>query len=638
MRKGPAVLDLRANRIGYATHLLLPPDGFRLERAVATTYSLDLETLLASLLPLAFGIVSDERESFRDGALLLRALHKAASRLTVFYQAGQIHAPRRDSALFPLLDRMLVPVDLSRRNGVSLAFHPKTWTVEYKNDSTGETFCRFSVLSRNLTFDTSLDVAATLESGTDRRRTRETKPLLDFLSFLASLVPKKSPHVREHVRRIGQLSKSLRENPLGLGESGPWTDFDILPLYGTAGRGRAEHPLRDDPLFSGREDLRAEEKPRDAVVVSPFLSESVVCRIANRNRKSDGAAVALVTRPESFFALKDRPSPETLPTWALKNDAVSPPSGANADAEEEEIPRDSDLHAKLYLWRRRGETTLLLGSMNATESGLDRNVEMLVRLRCDPYSFGGRDLLRELFGKNPDGPDNPFERISADDPLAAEEAGKERDRKQAQDAVRAFCRCATGRAEPDGGGFSVVLSISDKFAPSGEVRCSIRPLRGEVAEEDACPGVLRFPGFSQADLSEFFVFSAVTPSCTVSRIVQLPVEGIDWQKRDSAAAAAVVNESGGWKDYLGLLFSDDVFWTAVEQRNRRVAGGAARSSAALPPGLYEQMLRAVAEDGAGAAFAEAVSLMENQTGSDAERVRRLLSLFLESLSAGRKRQ
>lgn len=40
------MLDYKKNRLDYG-RLLNPPEGFRLERAVATTYSLDLVTLLS---------------------------------------------------------------------------------------------------------------------------------------------------------------------------------------------------------------------------------------------------------------------------------------------------------------------------------------------------------------------------------------------------------------------------------------------------------------------------------------------------------------------------------------------------------------------------------------------------------------
>ena len=396
------------------------------------------------------------------------------------------------------------------------------------------------------------------------------------------------------------------------------------------------------------------------------LGDEVVAHMANLIRDPDDASTvsmawpkssgtlpyripigsALVTRPESFASLseKNRPSPETLPAWALKDGASPSPFDEDAEDEEPLVPRDFGLHAKVFLWRRTGETNLLLGSMNATHSGLCRNVEMMVRLRCDPRSYSGRDLLEDLFGKEwwkdleKNGPVNPFEPISAEESLSSDEIQRERDRKTAQDVIFDFCRCdATGRVERDGEWFAFNLSVPDSFQAKQGVRCSIRPLRGGTAAGVA-PGNLRFDGFRLADLSDFFVFSAETPSCTVSRIVQLHVDGIEADERDSAALSAVVAETGGWKGHLEILFAEDAVWTAAEQRECHGAGGVTASAEGLPPGLYEKMLRAAARDDAIQSFQDAKALLEGQSDPDADKVRALLDVFLDSLFSGRQKK
>jgi hypothetical protein len=40
------MLDVKRNRLDYG-RLLIPPEGFTLRQAVATTYSVDLDTLLS---------------------------------------------------------------------------------------------------------------------------------------------------------------------------------------------------------------------------------------------------------------------------------------------------------------------------------------------------------------------------------------------------------------------------------------------------------------------------------------------------------------------------------------------------------------------------------------------------------------
>ena len=98
-----------------------PPHGYRLERAVGTTYSLDLLALLTT--PLAFTIFdwegADDREP--DALLLLEALRRTAGRVTVFCQAGQISIPRQHRLLFAYIEDVVVEVAPPNRRYI---FHP----------------------------------------------------------------------------------------------------------------------------------------------------------------------------------------------------------------------------------------------------------------------------------------------------------------------------------------------------------------------------------------------------------------------------------------------------------------------------------------------------------------------------------
>ena len=68
------------------TEQLRPPSGFQLSYAVATTFTLDLTTALS--VPLAFA-AHRVRES-RDPIAILDAVRRAADRIDVFAQAGQL--------------------------------------------------------------------------------------------------------------------------------------------------------------------------------------------------------------------------------------------------------------------------------------------------------------------------------------------------------------------------------------------------------------------------------------------------------------------------------------------------------------------------------------------------------------------
>ncbi len=74
---------------------LRPPAGYALDRAVGTTYSLDLMSLLVA--PLAFALFDREASDGRlvaDPIALLEAVRRNADRIDIFCQAGQIAVPR----------------------------------------------------------------------------------------------------------------------------------------------------------------------------------------------------------------------------------------------------------------------------------------------------------------------------------------------------------------------------------------------------------------------------------------------------------------------------------------------------------------------------------------------------------------
>ncbi|MDH1214501.1 hypothetical protein N5C38_26175, partial [Pseudomonas chengduensis] len=73
--------------------LLKPPPGYRLERTVLTTYSLDLEVLLA--LPLAVLAQTDAgvEQLLLDPLVLLEAIREAGERIQVFVDEAGIAVP-----------------------------------------------------------------------------------------------------------------------------------------------------------------------------------------------------------------------------------------------------------------------------------------------------------------------------------------------------------------------------------------------------------------------------------------------------------------------------------------------------------------------------------------------------------------
>ena len=112
------------DRINYG-EVLMPPVGYKLERAIGTTYSLDLETLTA--VSIALGLIEDtDSELINNPISMLSALQKISDRIVVFCEAGQIKLPSKPNALCLTLEKMVVPVSVPFDNPSSylLYFSP----------------------------------------------------------------------------------------------------------------------------------------------------------------------------------------------------------------------------------------------------------------------------------------------------------------------------------------------------------------------------------------------------------------------------------------------------------------------------------------------------------------------------------
>src|ERR1035441_5430714 len=107
---------------------LRPPPGYIFSAGLATTYSLDLTTLLSVPLHLALRSSDDRNAMLQDGVALLEALRRTTDRLSIFCQQGRIGAPNLPHVLYGLLESCVVEV-IAPHGGV---FHPKIWVLRFK--------------------------------------------------------------------------------------------------------------------------------------------------------------------------------------------------------------------------------------------------------------------------------------------------------------------------------------------------------------------------------------------------------------------------------------------------------------------------------------------------------------------------
>ncbi len=384
---------LETDRRRLLLESLRPPPGMRLDRAVGTTYSLDLISLLTA--PLAFTFFDREDEEGRplaDPVALLESLRRYAGRVRIYCQAGRIRLPRPNQKLLAFLEEMVVEARAPRDDGV---FHPKVWLLRYVDDG-GEVHFRLLCTTRNLTFDRCWDTSLVLDGAPSDERRPENEGLGVFLRGLARCAVR--PLHEDERLALHTLAAEVEHVRFD-----PPEGFEELAFW----------PLGLTDYLPWPFKTRGER--RRMLVVSPFLSPDILRRFGDEQKLE-----ILVSTTEELDRL-GKAHDDSTECLVLAPDAELESRDPGDDDDPETDPRPdllSGLHAKLYViedgWRAR----LWTGSANATHAAFRRNVELLVELRglkskCgidailgsdQPGAVGLRELLRSYEPKPPERP------------------------------------------------------------------------------------------------------------------------------------------------------------------------------------------------------------------------------------------
>ena len=340
--------DSNQDRTDYSS-ILMPPDGYRLDRAVGTTYSLDLEALTAVAICLG---LSEETDSklMQNPIGMLNALQKVSDKIVLFCEAGQIKVPTKPTALSILLEKMVVEVALpkDRQLGRYPAFHPKTWILAYVN-AEGDKKYRFVVMSRNLTFDRSWDISFAMDSSKNVRQKKKTQPICDFLDYLVTNVHNTSNNAGKKRNLIRGLCADIKDVSFSLDSKIFRENFEVLPL----GIGKNAYRMQEDILFC-KERGNANSTFNELVVMSPFLSESVIADFNLTDRALSDCKRTLVTRRSELGKLKAS-DVDNFTISALKDEIID---GEEEISDELADKKKQDIHAKIYLRRKYSDVDL----------------------------------------------------------------------------------------------------------------------------------------------------------------------------------------------------------------------------------------------------------------------------------------
>lgn len=340
---------------------LRPDPGTRLDYAVGTTFTLDLNA--AVMIPLAFA--AQAMRSSADPIAVLDAIRRAADRIDVFCQVGHIKVPKTPNDLAAFLEPMLHEVAAPSRG---FLFHPKVWVARYLDEDDNPTF-RLLCGSRNLTSDMSWDTLVRLDGNiTSRRPKAQSRPLVDFISALPTMAVR--PLSADRLTKISALASdvSLVEWDMPAGVGNVTTTFHSLGL----------RPIRGVPPIV--EAMRG----RRHLIVSPFVDDETITRLVGTSDQ-----VTLVSRAEALERLKPATT-EQLDTRVLSSlAALEQREDVEEDPSAPSLGLLGGLHAKFYVVEAARQATLFIGSANATTAGLfGRNVEFMLEFRGGPKGLG----------------------------------------------------------------------------------------------------------------------------------------------------------------------------------------------------------------------------------------------------------
>lgn len=375
-----------------AFELIHPPAGYQLDFAVLTAYTLDLEALL--VLPLS---VLAQPEGGLDDLLvdplqLHQALRETGDRVHVFVDQTGIAIPRSARPLYSMLEPSVHPVR-APNGGI---FHPKVWIARFTAmDETAEDLLRVAILSRNLTFDRSWDVALASEAQfRSNRYVEASRPLRDLLLALPQLATNANRMPQDVVERVETLADQVCRTafPSPEGFNSP-IEFHALGL--------TKSPQAWNPPSKGY----------CALAVAPFVTRTALDTVG---RLSWGDRV-LVSRQEELDKLPE----DALTAWqqvfvlsdAAQGEAEDGPVGSDEMGQADTVgtaqgdlgtgsgPRPLGLHAKMIAVEHGWYVTWSVGSANLTAPAFTgSNVEMMASITGKKGGKNGRGIGHFLDG------------------------------------------------------------------------------------------------------------------------------------------------------------------------------------------------------------------------------------------------
>ena len=564
------MLNPNNDRLDYG-QVLAPPVNYKLDFAIGTTYSLDLDALVGACIALGLAEETDS-DLMKNPVCLLEALRATGDKVALFCEGGQIHLPGNVTSLYILLEKMVFPVTTAKRKGVAKypSFHPKFWLIRYVDEKNNYLY-RVVVLSRNLTFDRSWDVTFCMDGKKKSTETAKNNPVGDFITYLIKQLPE-TDYATEKQKKMKSVIRELKNVEFSL-DSKEFTDFDFIPF----GIG-SQYGSDQKPLYTLLEDSFHE-----AFIMSPFLSSGVIKNFNERSKWMEHAEYVLITRASELGKLKPSDC-SNFEIYTMKDAVVD---GEGLISEDTSDIQKQDIHAKIYMLRKGSDSSLYLGSLNASHNALHGNVEFMIKLHSKNRYLNLTKMKESLFGT--DEAESPFQLAQFNNKQIDEVEEKA---NLLDGVIKDINRKTLGAVIKENG---ERFDVSVSFEPiSSEYEISVSPLLSKKTV--AMAETVMFTDLELTQLSEFYKISVSDGSQTVSRVIMIPTENMP-DDREKAVVSSVVNDKKCFYRYIAFLLGDNLVVSALESMDMNESESSASQNHNKPiqlPALYEKMLHTAA--------------------------------------------
>lgn len=468
-------------------------------------------------------------------------------------------------------------------------------------------------LSRNLTFDQSMDIAVDMDGFVGSTINPKNQSIADLLTFVSQFDSNKN--------RYKQLIENIRKvESFNLLDCFDDYEFHPLGIYG-----------KDDNGIKKVSTKEHHKTPREMLrdcyalfVISPFLTETVIGDLLddyNSNPESGPVKRCLITRDTSvtkriFDAFNRR---EGDGVWVIN------PALSSNDALEDGDTfgyASRDVHAKVYFTEKYNEPKrLYLGSLNASNNAFDHNVEFLLELVYKPYHASYRNVMEDFIHVNDKKNGCPFVQMTSFEEIEKVEEEKDVDFREVLYGVK------SAEIIAEEGEFSVKVFCNQSYdgvtIRPFYMKTNILPLTEEVL----------FKGLSLNNLSNMFILTKQGADC----LIRLEVEGMPSEEREDAIFNDIISNRPMFMTYMRYLldedFYDSVSFEELLSQSREESDNPEGYGFTVEPDIYERMLKAAAEypERFDSMYEVVEKIDDDKIGED---FKQLLELFIKA--AGRR--